>query len=231
MSLLKHEQRHGTHQFPARLIRRHATSRADRCFLKGARKAQDPMKKLHLVPAAFVPLIWATLAALAQPATDDAGRPGMTANPGLNNQQSDPNNQPNAPSRPRNTGTMENGAASNGATRNGTPSSMPNDAASSSQSVSPGSAPQGSTPPQLAKPRPDDADNDTSTTASSAAPNDAATSAGTGQSVAPGSAPKGSTEPQMAKPDAREASKMDSDAPSSALPPPGSTEGADANKP
>jgi hypothetical protein len=35
----------------------------------------------------------------------------------------------------------------------------------------------------------------------------------------------------MAKPDAREASKMDSDAPSSALPPPGSTEGADANKP
>jgi len=188
------------------------------------------MKKLYLKLAALVPGIMAALisAGYSQSMPDSTAQPGMTANPGLSSQQSDRNHQP--ASRSRNTGTMENGTAGNSGTRNGTPSST---MAKDADSIAPGSAPKGSTPSQMAKSSTadNDASSDTSTTAGSAAPNDAATSSGAGASVAPGSAPKGSSEPQMAKPDAREASKMDSDAPASALPPPGSTEGADANKP
>jgi hypothetical protein len=116
------------------------------------------MKKLFLVPAALAAL---TVGAFAQAASDGAGAPSMTGNPGLNNQQSDQNNQPNAPSRPRNLGKTNPAAADNGAADDGamnstaTPSNtMPN----TTQSVAPGSAPQGSNMPQMAKPKPRNSD-------------------------------------------------------------------------
>jgi hypothetical protein len=100
------------------------------------------MPKWYLAPLFIVAVAGSASAQTnSSTGTTEAGggtAPGVTGDPGRNNQVSDESNQRNAPSRPR---RMEGDTPTN---------AMPN----TSQSVAPGSSPQGSNEPQKAKPNP-----------------------------------------------------------------------------